>query len=88
MAPVLLQLLSLLLYNAVWNFGLYGLSTLLDCDWVENGGVQSRSSSGDVGLLNCFNYKKKTKNKRIYYKSAQNQYYLDRFPIRKSRGKI
>lgn len=31
-APVLLQLLSLLLYRPVWNFGLYGLSTLLDCD--------------------------------------------------------
>lgn len=50
-APVLLQLLSLL-YNPMWNFGLYGRSmALVVCD--RNGGIQSRSSFGDVGRLIC-----------------------------------
>lgn len=48
-APVLLQLLSLLI-RPIWNFGLYGRS---DVAGDGNGGVQSRSSVGDVGRLKC-----------------------------------
>lgn len=49
-APVLLQLLSLL-YSPMWNFGLYGRSTVFVCD--KKDGAQSRSSVGDVGRLKC-----------------------------------